>query len=89
MPKQIGIRELKNQASQIVHAVREERIEYVVTVRGEPVAVIRPFTIDDADLQWQAAIEDEILEMQSLGQEIAAAWVSPKSAVELVDEQRR
>lgn len=44
---------------------------------------------DDGDLEWQAAIEEEILEMQSLGQEIAAAWVSPKSAVELVDEQRR
>lgn len=89
MPKQIGIRELRNQVSQIVTAVREERVEYVVTVRGEPVAVIRPYTTEDADLQWQAAIEEEILNMQVLGQEIAAAWVSPKSAVDLVEEQRR
>lgn len=42
MPE-IGIRELKSQASEIVRAVREERAEYVVTLRGKPVAMIVPF----------------------------------------------
>ncbi len=42
MPE-IGIRELKSQASEIVRAVREERAEYVITLRGKPVAMIVPF----------------------------------------------
>jgi prevent-host-death family protein len=41
MPK-IGIRELKEQATAVVRRVREEGTEYVITLRGEPVAVILP-----------------------------------------------
>jgi prevent-host-death family protein len=41
MPE-MGIRELKSQASEIVRAVREERAEYVITHRGRPVAMIVP-----------------------------------------------
>ena len=39
---QIGIRQLKNDASEIIRAVREDKVEYVVTHCGHPVAVIRP-----------------------------------------------
>ena len=35
----VGVRELKNNATRIVRAVREEQAEYVVTVDGRPVAV--------------------------------------------------
>ncbi len=38
----VGIRELKSQTSEIVRQVREERAEYIVTLRGEPVAVLLP-----------------------------------------------
>lgn len=38
----VGIRELKSQASEIVRQVREEQVEYVVTLRGEPVAILSP-----------------------------------------------
>jgi prevent-host-death family protein len=48
MPKTIGIRELKNQTSRIMRAVREDGAEYVITLHGEPVAVLRTFTDDDA-----------------------------------------
>ncbi len=41
MPK-IGVRELKEQATAVVRSVREEGAEYVITLRGEPVAVILP-----------------------------------------------
>ena len=47
---QVGIRELKNEASEIIRTVREERVEYVVTHRGKPVAVILPVAED-----WQEA----------------------------------
>ena len=41
--RQVGIRELKNHASRIVDEVRETEEPYVVTKRGEPVAVLRPW----------------------------------------------
>ncbi len=41
MPK-IGVRELKEQATAVVRSVREEGAEYVITLRGEPVAMILP-----------------------------------------------
>ena len=48
MPTTIGVRELKNQASRIVRAVREEMAEYVITLQGKRVAVLRPVTDQDA-----------------------------------------
>ena len=38
----VGIRELKSQASEIIRQVREDRVEYLVTLRGEPVATLSP-----------------------------------------------
>jgi len=85
----IGVRELKNHTSRIVRAVREEMAEYVITVRGEAVAVLRPFTDEDAQRLHQAETEQTLAEMKTLAQQVAAAWTSPKSGVELLDEQRR
>ena len=53
-PAEIGVRELKNQASRILRAVQEESAEYVVTVRGKPVAVLRSLTDEDRDRQARA-----------------------------------
>lgn len=89
MPTTIGVRELKNKASSIVRSVREEMTEFIITVQGEPVAVLRPFTKKDEQQLHQAKIEETLAEMKSLAQQVAAAWTSPKSGVELVAEQRR
>ena len=43
---QVGIRELKNDTSEILRAVREEKAEYLVTHRGKPVAVILPLDME-------------------------------------------
>ena len=89
MSREIGIRELKNQASQVVRSVHEEMVEYVVTVRGKPVAVLRPFTEEDAEQWRQAEVRDAMAEMKSLAERVAEAWTSSQSGVELVEEQRR
>ena len=57
MPE-IGIRQLKNEASEILRAVREEKVEYIITLRGQPVAVLRP-------LETIVADADAILDMPS------------------------
>jgi len=85
----IGIRELKNHASRILRSVREEMAEYVITRQGKPVAVLRPFTDDDAQQLRQDELDDAMSEMKLLAQQVADAWVSPKSGVELIEEQRR
>ena len=89
MPQTIGVRELKNQASSVIRAVREEMVEYVVTVRGEPVALLRPLTEEDVQRLDQSRIDEILAEMNALAEEIGAAWTSDKSGVELVAEQRR
>jgi prevent-host-death family protein len=89
MPTTIGVRELKNQTSRIIRAVREDLSEYVVTLRGEPVAVLRPLTEEEAQRLCGVEIDAALAEMKALAQEVASAWTSEKSGVELVTEQRR
>jgi prevent-host-death family protein len=89
MTETIGVRELKNHASRFLRAVREEMAEYVVTLRGEPVAVLRPLTEEESGRLRQAEIEKSLAEMKTLAREVASAWTSDKSGAELVAEQRR
>lgn len=70
MPE-IGIRELKSQASEIVRAVREERAEYVITLRGRPVAMIVPF--QETPGPRQLTDEEFWAEMDALIQEMEEA----------------
>jgi prevent-host-death family protein len=94
MPR-VGIRELKNDASEIIRAVREEQAEYVVTYRGEPVAVILPVaagirpTLEARIVAEARRHADTWAKLDELAAEIDAAWTSDKGAVELVEEQRR
>ncbi len=89
MSKKAGIRELKNQTSRIVSEVREEMAEYVITSQGRPVAMLRPFTDEDEEAIRRLEAEQAMAEMMSLAEDIGKAWKSPKSAAELIDEQRR
>ena len=89
MPTTIGVRELKNHTSRVIRAVREEMSEYVVTLRGEPVAVLRPLTEEEAQRLRQVEIDAALAEMKALAREVASAWTSDQSGVDLVAEQRR
>ena len=89
MPTTIGVRELKNHTSRVIRAVREEMSEYVVTLRGEPVAVLRPLTDDEVRRLHQVETDAALAEIKALAQEVASAWTSDRSGVELVEEQRR
>ncbi len=81
MPE-VGVRELKNRTSEIVRAVREARVEYIITYRGRPAARIVPIADeDDGERAWQ--------ELDRLSREVSARWQSDKSAVEILAEMRR
>jgi prevent-host-death family protein len=85
----IGVRDLKNRASEIVREVHEQETEYLITLRGEPVAVIRPFLKEGGRELRQAQREEALKTLDALAEQIAQSWRSPKSALELVEEQRR
>jgi prevent-host-death family protein len=87
----IGVRELKARASEIVRNVRERRARYTITYRGKPVGVLipleqpapAPLTGEDgsAGVAWD--------ELVRLGEEIGQGWQSPLTGTELLSEMRR
>jgi len=89
----IGIRELKARASEIIRTVREKRARYVVTHRGRPVAILMPLESTEApapthtiQIENSGSAWDEL---KRLGEEIGRKWQSEKSAVEILSETRR
>lgn len=85
----IGMQELRNKASKIVRTVQNEMTEYIITIKGKPVAVLRPFTQEDAVKLEQNDIVADLAEMEALASQVADAWQSSKGGVQLVEEQRR
>ena len=86
MPR-VGIRDLKYRASEIFRAVRDERAEYVVTNRGQAVAVILP--VEESESRAAPPSPELLAALADLRARIASRWQSDKGALELLAEQRR
>ena len=83
---EVGVRELKQRASEILRRVREVKETFSVTYRGKVVARIVPVEDSSEDqarglATWSA--------MDQLAEEIAVLWTAGASAAETVKEQRR
>ena len=86
MPE-IGVRELKARASEIVRAVRDQRMRYTVTYRGRPVGVLMPLSeIPETNGQTEPDPWEELIR---LGKEIDQGWQSSQTSTELLSELRR
>ena len=87
----VGVRELKARASEIIREVREQRARYTITHRGRPVGLLIP--IDEADVTTQAigseTSTDAWEELIRLGEEIGRGWQSSKTSTELLSDMRR
>jgi prevent-host-death family protein len=87
----VGVRELKARASEIIRNVRDQRARYVITYRGRPVGLLMPLdeirttSLSPADQSATAAWE----ELTRLGEEIGRGWRSPLTSAELLSEMRR
>ena len=84
--REIGVRELKTHASEIVREVRDHHARYTVTYRGRPVGMLVPIrdavALDsDEETNWE--------ELKRLGEEIGRGWTSPLTSAELLSEMRR
>ena len=89
MPE-IGVRELKTRASEILREVREHNARYVITYRGRSVAVLSPL---EAVPEGEALVGEPQTtaweELTRLGEEIGRGWQSPLTGAELLSEIRR
>ncbi len=83
--EEIGIRELKARASEVLRAVKEQRARYVVTQRGKPVAAIIPMDAvlpeKNNDESWDKLMEIRI--------KLGKGRKNKKNSVKILSEMRR
>lgn len=88
---EIGVRELKVHASEIVRNVRERRARYLITHRGRPIGLLLPLddtkAVPSAPEAESAATAWE--ELTRLGEEIGREWRSSLTSTELLSSMRR
>jgi prevent-host-death family protein len=81
----VGVRELKQQASELIRLVRETGCEVQVTFRGHVVALLIPVKSrigrKDEERSWA--------NLDTLAAEIGARWPKGVSAAQAVAEGRR
>ena len=89
----IGVRELRERTSEVIRRVREDRVEYVITYQGRPVAVILPLDTERAEAEMvqasKRAIVDDWEQYERLAQAIREAWPVDVSTQDLLDDIRR
>lgn len=67
----VGIRELRDRASEILRQVREQKSKYIITYQGRPIALLVPVDQEALELhlhaEAQQAASDETLTQQLYG----------------------
>ncbi|MSQ13679.1 MAG: type II toxin-antitoxin system Phd/YefM family antitoxin [Dehalococcoidia bacterium] len=84
--REVGVRELKEHASELLREVREKRESITITYRGKAVAQLVP--VRDRE-QLRRESKAVLAEMEKLAQEIGRRLPPGTSAVDAVREQRR
>ena len=79
----VGVRELKQQASELIRQVREDGKEIQVTYRGEVVALVVPVKTPPSSVAKAAWDRLDVL-----AAEIGARWPEGVTSVEAVAEGR-
>jgi prevent-host-death family protein len=88
----IGVRELREQATEVIRRVREENAEYVITYQGRPVALLLPINeeaVSEAILQAsKQATSDPWEAYERLAESLRKEAPPGKSTQEIMDEIR-
>ncbi|HEY53375.1 MAG TPA: type II toxin-antitoxin system Phd/YefM family antitoxin [Caldilineae bacterium] len=90
MPE-IGVREFKAHTSEILQAVREQGVSYVITHRGHPTGLLIPPPITDVNQnQIVAGLANDAWEaFWRLGEEISSGWDPEITTDQLLADIRR
>ena len=86
--REIGVRELKVKASEIMRSVRKRRARYIITYRGRPVGLLSPLENQEPHgvASGESAAWDELTR---LGKEIGRGWPAGVSSADVLSEMRR
>ena len=74
--KTIGVRQLKNEATQIVRSVKEQHALYVITINGQPVATLRPYSDRDIAGMERGHAAGELAAIERLAASVGEAWLN-------------
>lgn len=89
----IGVRELRQQTSEVIRRIREESAEYVITYQGRPVAILLPLDTDEAEQEMvragKRAVLDNWARYELLAAELRDSWPADVSTQDLMDAVRR
>lgn len=86
--REIGIRQLKNEAPRILSEVREDEAEYLVTRHGKPVAVISPLSPLDRSYDDDDKVTAFLSRLQKTAKLVSDS-ASTTSSATVVSRQRR
>lgn len=88
---EIGVRELKIKASEIVRNVWKRRAHYLLTYRGRPVGLIVPLeALESRDIFLSSEPAQAIWdELTRLGKKISQGWPEGVTSAEVLSEMRR
>jgi prevent-host-death family protein len=86
--QRVAVRELKDRTTEIVRSVREDHEEYLITVDGEAVAVLRPVERPPEEPQPRLTLEEELAIIDEVARLNSEGWIGP-TAAEAVAAQRR
>ncbi len=67
----IGVRELKTKASEIIRSVKEQRSQYIITLHGRPVAKLVPIEDVQPSTETSGMAAPAWDELERLGREIS------------------
>jgi prevent-host-death family protein len=82
---EIGIRELKIRASEVVRAVKENRSRYVITLRGKPAALLIPI---DADYD-RDKVNEVWNRLHNLREEVGKGKHNQINSLDIIEEMRK
>jgi len=89
----IGVRELRQQTSELLRKLKEEKAEYIITYQGQPVALLLPLDTE--------AVEQAIVQVGKQGaargwnvyaqaaERVRANWPASADTQTLLDDIRR
>ena len=80
----VGVRELKQQASELIRLVRETGVQVQVTYRGQIVALLVPVASSNSKEKEKHSWAN----LDALAAEIGARWPKGVSAAKAVSEDR-
>ena len=86
----IGVRELKTKASEIVRNVWKPRARYTITYRGRAVGSLLPLDkITAAGTEPNCTSSEAWAELDRLGSSIAKRWPKGRTSGEILSKMRR